>query len=69
MALISNKRSSFVNHLKTLAHPSLLMMRPLETLWANHSEKLRGQSYERGAAMTQPITDTRNIQSQVTVRV
>jgi len=45
------------------------MMRPLETLWANHSEKLRAQPYERGAAMTQSITDTRNIQGQVTLRV
>jgi len=42
--------------------PPLLLMRPLEILWANHSEKLRDQPYEPGAAMTQSITDTRNIQ-------
>jgi hypothetical protein len=45
------------------------MMRPLETTWANYSEKLHGLSYEREAATSQSLTETCKIHSQVTQKV
>jgi hypothetical protein len=41
----------------------------LETAWANHSEKLHGQPYEREAATSQSLTETCNIHRQVTHKV
>ena len=49
--------------------PPLFMTRPLETAWANHSEKLHGPPYEREAATPQSLTETRKIHSQVTHKV
>ena len=45
------------------------MKRPLETAWANHSEKLHGPPYEREAATPQSLNETCKIQSQVTHKV
>ena len=45
------------------------MTRPLETAWANHSEKLHGPPYEREAATSQSLTETCNIHNRVTHKV
>jgi len=45
------------------------MTEPLETAWANHSEKLHGPPYEREAATPQSLTESYNIHSQVTHKV
>ena len=45
------------------------MTRPMETAWANHSEKLHGPPYEREAATPQSLTETCKIHSQVTHKV
>ena len=45
------------------------MTRPLETAWANHSEKLHGPPYEREAATSQSLTETCNIHSRFTHKV
>ena len=52
-----------------LCTPPLFITRPLETAWANHSEKLHGPPYEREAATPQSLTETCKIHRQITHKV
>ena len=45
------------------------MTRPLETAWANHSEKLLGPPYDHEASTPQSLTETCKIHSQVSHKV